>query len=197
MALRNLGILLLVTTTLGSCGPSADPAVSSRDRSRADLSEVSTGGAQDEKGGYRSPTFDAPAGWYTDDGGTLPTDTTDQPGAWLSTYDFSQPEFTNLYYQLGELPRDGIAIEASIIGAEDYPSAPNANFAQRDLPLNLDDAEILQKWEGQIEDLPKYRILGTIEQHWVEVRVFFGRSHPTEEQYESAAAALETLQMPE
>lgn len=179
------GLTWQSTTTMntdGRTGPSDGDAVAT---------------PQEIQDGYPSPSFDAPEGWYTDQSGTLPQDTTDQPAAWLSTHDFSQPEYRNLYERLGELPPDGIAIEATIIGAEEYPSPPNANFPPRELPLNLDDAEILNSWEGQPEGIPKYRILGNVEGELLEARIYFGRLNPTKDQYQSAAEALETLGMPE
>lgn len=147
--------------------------------------------------GYPGPWFEAPAGWYTDQSGTLPEDTTDQPGAWLSTYEFSRPEYRNLYEELADLPLDGIAIQAGIVGAEGYPSDPNVNFPKGELPLDLDAAEVLNMWEGQIRDIPQYRILVTVDRQLLDVRVYFGRLNPTEEQYESAAEALKTLRMPQ
>lgn len=155
------------------------------------------GTPQQTQVGYPSPTFDAPDGWYTDQSDTLPFDTTDLPTAWLSTHSFSQPEYKNLYEELAELPPDGIAIQAIIWGAENYPEAPNVNFLSGELPLDLDDAAILKMWEGQIENVPQYRILVNIDGQALEAQVYFGRLNPTDDQYQAAADALKTLRMPD
>jgi hypothetical protein len=187
MNLRVFGISLVATLTLSTCGLRSDVETSGT-AAPSPVKQVEVG--------YPSPSFDASEGWYTDQSGTLPADTTDQPAAWVSTYDFTQPEYRNLYDRLGELPPDGIAIEASFIGAEDYPWPPNENFPAGHLPLDLDDAEVLEEWEGQIEGVPQFRIWTNIDERLLDVRVYFGRLDPTSDQYNAAAEALKTLRMP-
>lgn len=150
----------------------------------------------ERESGFLSPSFAPPPAWFTDSSGRLPYDTTGQPGAWASTYDFSQPDYMNLYPRLEELPVDGIAIEASIVAAEDFPHEPNTNFPSRDLPLSLDEADIHAQWEGQPGRIPRYRILATVDGEWVEVDIYFGSQNPSNEMRESAANVLRTLRLP-
>lgn len=157
-------------------------------------------GPAEIESGFPSPSFDAPEGWFTASSGTLPEETTDQPSAWLSTYDFRGSEHLGqLYSELGELPSDGIAIEASVIAAEDYPNRPSDNFPLRDLPLHLDDADRLSHWEGQspeTRDFVRYRLLANVDGELLDVSVYFGSSDPSDALLQSAAEALETLDVP-
>jgi dipeptidyl aminopeptidase/acylaminoacyl peptidase len=149
--------------------------------------------------GIPSPTFHVPAGWFTGNSGILPAATTDQPGAWASTYDFSEADYRNLYPRLGELPTGGIAIEVSIIAAEDFPHEPNVNFPERNLPLRLPAADALTTWEGQTtdtDDFSRYRILANVRGELVDVSVYFATQDPSREMYQSAGDVLRTLRLP-
>lgn len=170
------------------------------------LASFACGTSQDEKNlsgttsqedeGPPGPSFQAPVGWFTDESGTLPRDSEDLPLAWLSNYEFRQPHFKNLYEELAALPPDGIAIQAILWAAEEYPGPPNANFPTGALPLDLADFEIERTWEGQVmPHIPRYRILVNVNGRSLEAQVYFGRSEPTENQYAAAADALETLNL--
>ena len=149
-----------------------------------------------EEKGPPGPSFRAPDGWFTDRSGALPRDSEDLPIAWLSNHDFSQPRFKNLYEELAELPPDGIAIQAILWAAEDYPAPPNTNFPPGELPLDLDDFKIQRTWEGQVvARIPRYRIWFTIDGRSLEAQVYFGRPEPTKDQYAAAAEAVETLSL--
>jgi hypothetical protein len=82
-----------------------------------------------------------------------------------------------------------------------YPSGElasvDAQFPQRPLPLNIDDATIQPQWEGQPNpNIPAYLILTQHNGYDVQVDVFFAQLHPTQAALDKAQAELNRLVVP-
>ena len=57
---------------------------------------------------------------------------------------------------------------------------------------------MLPAWEGQVRDLPEYRLWTRVEgQYDVDLRVYFGRPDPGGEMLAEAQAELDRLELPD
>jgi hypothetical protein len=96
--------------------------------------------------------------------------------------------------QIGALPVDGIAIVAEQEGPADAPTT-GAGPVERDLPLSLHDARIVQGGgEGLTrEDLTHYRIAGVVNGRPLIVEAWFGTRDPGLPLLREAQLALDRL----
>jgi hypothetical protein len=94
--------------------------------------------------------------------------------------------------------RPSTAPEQAIRLARKTYHGKDAPYVDRELPLELADAEIRPVWEGQPDpDIPEYLLLSRVKQQWVDVRVFFGTQQPSQSLLEEAQAGLEQLNIPD
>ena len=87
------------------------------------------------------------------------------------------------------LPADGIVIWACANHA-----GPNGatSFRPATLPLQVSDADVQTGWEGQPNpDAPQYLLWRRANGYDLDVRVFFGRQHPSRERLAEAQAELD------
>jgi hypothetical protein len=95
---------------------------------------------------------------------------------------------------LSKLPPDGIVFYV-VIGASGSDGGPN--FPSRQLPLQLSDATVLPRWEGQYnQNVPLYRIDAAANGYTVSVYAFFGTQTPSQQLMQSAQQELDRLQVP-
>jgi hypothetical protein len=153
----------------------------------------------DPYSGEVQPARFAPAdGWHTGTSGPRPEGA---EGDWTTTWTATIPyrDLWNAFPQrtLEALPREGVLIWVSLFRFAD-PSGARAGFPARPRPYGLDDFEVLPGWEGQVRDLPEYRLWTRVEEQYdVDLRVFFGRPHPTGAMLARAQAALDRLHLPD
>jgi hypothetical protein len=103
---------------------------------------------------------------------------------------------------LAALPRNGIVVCVSLTRDSNFdPSRLNGNDMyqpRRAPPYRLADFERVYPWEGQIRDIPDYRLwAATGERYLVDLRVYFGREHPTNAMLAAADAVLRGLRFPD
>ncbi|MDP9491568.1 MAG: hypothetical protein M3P42_05115, partial [Actinomycetota bacterium] len=102
---------------------------------------------------------------------------------------------------LEALPRDGILLWVSL--SRDGRSPPRAwdgggAFEPRPPPYRIGDLERRYPWEGQVRDIPEYLLwAASSDQYLVDLRVYFGRLHPTEAMLAEADAVLASLRFPD
>jgi hypothetical protein len=91
---------------------------------------------------------------------------------------------------LAALPRDGI-----VVAAWDYGRAPKRDLSPtRRLPYKLVEFRHDRGWEGQpAVNVPEYVLFASLRHHILDVRVFFGRQHPSGRLRARAQAELATL----
>jgi hypothetical protein len=131
------------------------------------------------------PTLSAADGWMTrtvDPGGIAFAEaSTVPPRESLDTF----PDAT-----LRNLPADGIVIYAS--GYQARESKPP--FRALPLPYRLSEFRHDQGWEGQpAANVPQYVLATSLDNHLLDVRVFFGTQSPSGQQLAHAQAELDTL----
>jgi hypothetical protein len=103
---------------------------------------------------------------------------------------------------LEALPRDGILLWVSL--SRDGRSPPwtwdgGGAFEPRRLPpYRIRDLERRYPWKGQVRDIPEYLLwAANSDQYLVDLRVYFGRLHPTEAMLAEADAVLRALEFPD
>lgn len=103
---------------------------------------------------------------------------------------------------LAALPREGILVWVALSRSSRFPPSRldrNEMYEpRRPPPYRLADLVRHDQWQGQVRDLPKY-VLGAAawDRHMVELQVYFGQSHPTEEMVAEADAVLRALELPD
>jgi hypothetical protein len=153
----------------------------------------------DPYSGEVQPARFAPAaGWHTGSSGPRPEGA---EGDWTTTWAATTPyrDAWNAFPQgtLASLSRDGILVWVSLSRFAD-PAGARAGFPVRPRPYRLDDFDVLTRWEGQVRDLPEYRLWTRVEgQYDVDLRVYFGRPDPTEDMLAGAQDELDRLTLPD
>jgi hypothetical protein len=136
--------------------------------------------------------FAATPGWHTSSTGMHP-EAPQVPSVTASTIPIEDPTGSLPTETLKRLPVDGIAI----LVAAYTPWAGMHEFAQRELPPQLGDADVRSGWETQPNpDVPEYLIQSTTNGFYLEVRVYFGTQRPSDEQAGRAQAELAELRLP-
>ena len=104
---------------------------------------------------------------------------------------------------LEALPRDGVLLWVSLTRDARFPPSRwderrGAFKTLKAPPYRLSDLERVDGWEGQVRDIPDYRLWATnADQYQVDLRVFFGRTDPTEAMLAEADAVLRSLRFPD
>lgn len=103
---------------------------------------------------------------------------------------------------LAALPRDGIVVWVSLTRDSHFePSRLDGNETYRPRrrpPYRMADLERFDPWQGQVRDLPEYRLwAATGERYLVDLRVYFGQSHPTPAMLAEADAMLRGVRFPD
>jgi hypothetical protein len=144
-------------------------------------------------------SFPPGPGWYPGSSGAQPI----RPeGEWATSWASTIPyrdEWRDLPPQrtLEALPGDGLVIWLALSRFWD-PGVPGQRFPAHDLPYDLSDFERHPGWEGQVRDIPEYRLWTRVpDRYEVDVRVYFGRPDPTPEMLERAQEELNGLRLPD
>jgi hypothetical protein len=97
------------------------------------------------------------------------------------------------------LPADGILLWVSVSRGSRWPHWSKSAFEPRRAPpYRLADLERNYPWEGQVRDIPEYRMWATnADQYQVDLRVYFGQEHPTAAMRAEADAVLRGLRWPD
>lgn len=142
-------------------------------------------------GAVEPATFAAASGWYTGTGGPAAIEPDgEQTATWASTVPFRG----DVYSTLSGLGLDDIVVSVLLWRTTLFDS----HLPMREPPYRIDDFEILSGWEGQVDDVPEYRLwVRRDSQYNVDARVYFGRPHPTSEQLERGQAELNRLTLPD
>jgi hypothetical protein len=135
--------------------------------------------------------FASAPGWYTGTGGPGAVEPDgEQTTTWASTVAFRG----DVYSTLSALGPDDIVISVLLFRTTLFES----HLPVKEPPYRLDEFEILPGWEGQVDDVPEYRLwVRRGPQYNVDARVYFGRANPTDEQLERAQAELDGLHLPD
>ncbi len=140
--------------------------------------------------------FAARPGWHI--GASAPDDV-DADGEFTTTWAATIPwadEWNALppFRTLERLPREGIAIWLGLTRTSRFPP----EFARREPPFELGTFERYESWEGQVRDIPEYRLWATVDEATtVDLRVLFGRRDPTPAMRAEAQAMLDEVEIPD
>lgn len=147
-------------------------------------------------GRVEPPRFAPNPGWHVGDSGP---DDADADGefttAWAATVPYAD-EWNALtpFQTLERLPEDGVVLWLGLSRTNRFPPPKPA----RTPPFRLDDFERNDLWEGQVRDLPEYRLWGTAHgDTLLDLRVYFGRPDPSPAMRAAAQAMLDRLELPE
>jgi hypothetical protein len=103
---------------------------------------------------------------------------------------------------LEALPRDGILVWVGLTRDARFPASDwdrgEAFEPRRPPPYRLEDLERFYPWEGQVRDIPEYRLWAAAgDQYLVDLRIYFGQEHPTAAMRAEADAVLRGLSWPD
>jgi hypothetical protein len=99
--------------------------------------------------------------------------------------------------RLSSLPKDGVLMYAGMLYPDTYPNPPSHSFPDRQLPLQISDAEIQRHWEGQpVNNVPQYILPARVDSQYVVVFIYFGNQNPSQSQLTAAQQQLDTLAIP-
>lgn len=108
--------------------------------------------------------------------------------AGTSSWAHSPVRFANL----NDIPRDGIYVWVLLARA---PTSPASRFGKKfRLPVSVDRPDQIATQEGSV--LPEYRFAGQRRYYHVDLRVDFGRKHPTHAMLARAQSLLRSLRLP-
>jgi hypothetical protein len=137
-------------------------------------------------------------GWHTGSSGSRPVGADgDWTVSWASTVPYRDRwDALPMRETLESLPADGIVVWASLSRFCD-PNDPRRSPVHP-RPYRLAEFEVLPGWEGQVRDLPEYRLWTRIPaQYDVDLRVYFGQAEPTVETLDRAQDELDRLELPD
>lgn len=147
-------------------------------------------------GMIESARFTERSGWHV---GASGPDEVDADGefttSWAATIPYAD-EWNALppFRTLERLPRDGIVSWLGLSRTNRFPPPKPA----RKPPFRLEDFERVDLWQGQVRDLPEYRLWGTVEEDThLDLRIYFGRPDPTRTMLAAAQAMLDGLELPD
>lgn len=89
------------------------------------------------------------------------------------------------------LPPDGVLVAVMQVG-EEPPAPDNPNFAPAQLPLDI-PGFVETWWEGYVEGRSRSRMTVAVNGRALDISIYYGTAHPSEEQRAEAEAALERL----
>lgn len=149
---------------------------------------------------YPGPTFTPAAGWTTLETGPVPANPDQAPVAWATNVPLAAGAnpFGIPYPQIEALPPDGIVVLAVLPAPEVDPAPEGAPYVDRELPLQLSDAEVRPLWEGQPSpSVPAYVLWSRVNDQWLDVRVYFGTQDPSRALLDEAQRELDRLVIPD
>ena len=143
-------------------------------------------------------TFASADGWHTGTTGRVDAQPDGQQAwAWASTVPYRDQAEPDAFQfppaaTLGALPPDGIVVVVQLYG-------PDARGRGVPPPFRLAQAANETPWEGQVRDIPLYRIGGRVpgQPYDVDISIFVGRAEPTREQLARADEELRRLNLPD
>lgn len=127
------------------------------------------------------------------------------PITWASTSPFSAADLLSVARTgvlpfrpektLAELASSDFVIVGTYVAADPTTgSGPNVNFPDRELPLQLTDAEVRHTWEGQVDpQIPEYVIWAATDSRLLDVRLYFGSLQPSADVTAEAQEALNSM----
>ncbi len=145
---------------------------------------------------YPSPWFYPFQDWFTYSTGVYYA-FDGQPTAWSST--IPVVDVDNIYKRLEDLGPEDVLVVAALIGAEDAPHEPTEVFPEGGptWELKIEDFEVRSTWEGQPRpEIPEYLHLQTLDGHFLELRVYFGRQDPSQEMLQEVEERIHLLRLP-
>ncbi|MGI8774609.1 MAG: hypothetical protein ACR2KQ_06300 [Actinomycetota bacterium] len=143
--------------------------------------------------GYSPPRFARLEGWFSSSSGKM-TDGR-SPSAWAATLDLGG-RFS--YSELPQMNPADIVIYAQLVTPADYVNYPLKQFPRRDLPLDLEDAEIHESFSGQWdEEIPERLLRAHVGGHRLIVWTWFGTAKPDASMLDRAQEQLTRLRLPE
>jgi hypothetical protein len=101
---------------------------------------------------------------------------------------------------LRNLPDDGIVLVVWLGSPDQVPAPPTreGTYVDRELPLQLSDADVELNWRGMPNGhTPQYLLLGRVKEQRVDVRVYFGTTQPSDDLVQVAQEELERLNIPD
>src|SRR6266516_5315180 len=153
---------------------------------------------------YPGPSFAPAANWTTVASGRQPAEPTAYAAnAWATNIPLAtQPGPHGVFpfggTELKTLPADGVLIVVWLGAPQFVPAPASVNYPDRSLPIQLSDAQVRPNWEGQpSRDIPEYLLNSRIKDQWVDIRVYFGTQHPSEDLLRTAQAELARLAIPD
>jgi len=179
----------------GSFPPSAEALA----QANAALASLTVEPGDFYPGTVEPATFAPAPGWHTGTSGpTRSRPDGDDARSWTATVPL-QDARESWDRWLGELPPDGIVIQAHLSRNTLWPPTkpdPRGSHVPRPRPYEIGDAET-----GPFEGVPATKALFRLnarvpDQYDVDLWIFFGRAHPTRDQLELAQAALNRLELP-
>jgi hypothetical protein len=122
--------------------------------------------------------------------------------AWASTIPYRDPwNALPPHETLEALPDDGVVIWVGLERNSRFPpTAPDREgiVPPVEPPFRIADLEHYRHWEGQVDDIPEYRLWGTVRrQYRIDLRLYFGRPEPTPAMLDEAQAMLDGLRLPD
>jgi len=144
-------------------------------------------------------SFATAEGWHTGSSGSRPVGADgDWTASWAATVPYRDPwNALPMQETLATLPADGIVVWLSLSRFCD-PNGPGQRWPVHSRPYRLADFEVLPGWEGQVRDLPEYRLWTRVEgQYEVDARVYFGRPDPSEDMLARAQEEIDRLRLPD
>jgi len=157
---------------------------------------------------WKPPTFDPAEGWNTASTGPVPAGTEGLSVTWAANVPFKAQDLRDSA-QVGQLlftpretmralPADGVVLVTDLPLPDKVPATPGPGFPERELPLQLSDAEVQHSWEGQVApNVPFYWVQGIVNEQYVEVRAYFGTQDPSPETLQAAQEELNRVVVPE
>lgn len=156
---------------------------------------------------WKPPTFEPAEGWNVASTGPVPVGTEGLSVTWAANVPFKALDLRDSA-QVGQLvftprktmqalPADGVVLVTDL-PLHKVPATPGPGFPERELPLQIFDAEVQQSWEGQVApNVPFYLVQAVVNEQYVEVRAFFGTQDPSPETLRAAQEELNRLVVPD
>lgn len=178
---------------------SLPPSAGALERANAALAALTIEPGDFYPGTVEPASFAPAPGWYSGtSGATRSRPDGDDTWSWTATVPLDDRR-ESWDRWLGELPPDGIVVQAYLSRNALWPPTepdPRSSRVARAQPYQIEDAET-----GSFEGVPPTRALYRLnarvpDQYDVDLWIFFGRAHPTEDQLKRAQAALDRLELP-
>ncbi len=151
-------------------------------------------------GSVEPPSFTARGGWHVGNSGPRPVRADgDFLLAWAANVPYRDTWNALPQETMARLPDDGVIVWVALDRDNHFPPSPDGSegFPPLEPPFRLSQFERHSGWEGQVDDVPEYRLWATVDgQYRADIRVYFGRPEPTPAMRADADAMLAGLQLP-